>query len=291
MLTIEKIVLITLVVLLTNFSAGHLLASHWQPTNAFFPFTLNASDKGTPTMSEVEYHQRLDQFTSLYNGEFEHRQVEFSFIRRWSDGIINARSSQQGGEWSITVNGGLARTKHMTKDAFDAVICHEIGHHLGGAPHYLTQWSWASTEGQADYFSALKCLRKLYQNDDNVALIAKQEIDPLVKSRCNQVFSSPQKSAICQRAAAAGMVIARLQNWARRSRRSLAFDTPDAQEVSTTLEGYPSAQCRLDTYLAAATCPVAKEIELSPSDPTQGVCIADSHHFGFRPACWFFLSI
>jgi Zn-dependent protease with chaperone function len=52
--------------------------------------------------------------------------------------------------------GGLARDPLVTKDGFSAVICHEIGHHIAGAPR--KGFSWASNEGQADYFATTKCL-------------------------------------------------------------------------------------------------------------------------------------
>jgi hypothetical protein len=32
--------------------------------------------------------------------------------------------------------GGLARHELVTDDGFMMVVCHETGHHLGGAPRY-----------------------------------------------------------------------------------------------------------------------------------------------------------
>jgi len=73
--------------------------------------------------------------------------------------------------------GGLARHETMTPDGFATVVCHELGHHLGGVPKKFSWFgnSWASNEGQADYFGIMKCLRKMFEHEDNVKIV--KEID------------------------------------------------------------------------------------------------------------------
>ena len=52
------------------------------------------------------------------------------------------------------------------------MICHEVGHHLGGAPfmpkyyedYYLFR---GSSEGQADYYAANTCLKKWFSGEDH----------------------------------------------------------------------------------------------------------------------------
>ena len=49
-------------------------------------------------------------------------------------------------KWVVAMFGGLARRPEVTKDAFQFVVCHEVGHHLAGWPF---AYDWASNEGQS----------------------------------------------------------------------------------------------------------------------------------------------
>ena len=64
--------------------------------------------------------------------------------------------------------GGLARHKLVTPDGFALVACHEMGHHLGGAPR---RGGWASNEGQSDYYATTKCARRIWAEDNNAAIM------------------------------------------------------------------------------------------------------------------------
>ena len=53
-------------------------------------------------------------------------------------------------------------------------------------------------------------------------------------------------------------------------------------------DGHPEGQCRLDTYLAGAVCPVSWMESLSKKDPNHGSCNRDQGFTtGLRPLCWF----
>jgi hypothetical protein len=82
------------------------------------------------------------------------------------------------------VYGGLARHGEITPDGFALVLCHEIGHHLGGVPRYSGANGWASNEGQSDYFAATKCLRRAWQSDQNEDLISRMGIPSELRSKC-----------------------------------------------------------------------------------------------------------
>ena len=58
------------------------------------------------------------------------------------------------------------------------MICHEVGHHLGGAPfmpkyyedYYLFR---GSSEGQADYYATSNCLKKWFAEENHWGVIKK----------------------------------------------------------------------------------------------------------------------
>jgi hypothetical protein len=233
-------------------------------------------------ISEADFNKVLDKIVAIYNPIVANHGFKLQFNRLWDDGTVNSDTDTEDDKWVINSYGGLARYKGMTMDGYAGVACHELGHHLGGAP--LFSGTDMSVEGEADYHVGAKCLRKYFADDDNVALMKDQNIDPLVVSKCTAAFlNDAQLVAICERSAIAGFVISDilrdLQNEA-----PIAFNTPDTSQVTQTFEDHPHAQCRLDTYLAGAVCPVSSDVEFSNTDPTVGACMTAD---GARPRCWF----
>ena len=103
-------------------------------------------------VSEADFNEVLDWVSEIYTPIFKEKGLNFSILRGWSDGTVNAYAYQAGGTAYIKMFGGLARRSEVTKFGFLAVACHEVGHHLGGAPKYPDGNLWASNEGQSDYF-------------------------------------------------------------------------------------------------------------------------------------------
>src|SRR5690606_8921942 len=135
----------------------------------------------------------------------EHR-GRLNAIKEWDDGTVNAYADRNGGTWNIILYGGLARHPAITEDGLALAACHELGHHIGGAPKKSTYFgsSWITNEGQADYFATLKCLRKYFRNDNNAQIVAKLEIPDSVRKKCSKQFSNKDDNLICQRSAMAG---------------------------------------------------------------------------------------
>ncbi len=256
-------------------------------------------------INEKMFNTILDQVEKLYAPILEAKGKKLVVKRFWTDDTVNAYAEQEGNNWMISMFGGLARHQETTPDAFAMVACHELGHHLGGAPKYSFM-SWASTEGQSDYYATLKCMRKVLEGLDNwptIRRMAQQDdIDPLVIKRCKIGQNSTREEfAMCVRGAVGGRQLARL----------LAdlggdpmpeYNTPDQTVVSQTMEGHPPAQCRLDTYFAGAVCPASHKIDPDDNDPAIGSCMVEklargmsrdekrlaiANVLGVRPACWF----
>lgn len=234
-------------------------------------------------ISQTTFNAVLDKLEGIYNPVAQAQGYSLVFNRLWDDGTVNSDTDVEGTNWVVNSYGGLARYNGMTGDGYAGVACHEIGHHLGGAPLFTDQ-DWASVEGEADYFAALKCLRKYFAGDDNQGIVAKMQIDPLVVAKCSADYAGNADSiAICERSASALYIIADVLRQLEND-NPIAFNSPDPSVVTTTFEDHPAAQCRLDTYFAAGLCVNDPDALMSPTDPSVSACMTGD---GARPRCWY----
>ena len=228
-------------------------------------------------IDEVSFNQVLDRAEAFYKPVFAARGATLVVNRLWSDPTVNASANQSGMKWHINMYGGLARHKAVTADGFALVVCHEIGHHIGGYP----KKSWATNEGGADYYATLKCMRSLL-NQTAVAAV-----DPLAKAGCAVSFPEGAERDLCESGTMAGISVSSLlAELGGRPQPSLA--TPDITVVTRTNDAHPAAQCRLDTYFQGAVCVKPVSEPLSETQPGPGACTtADGFQTGVRPLCWF----
>jgi len=251
---------------------------------------IGVDDKSNNTMTEEQFNAVLDKVEGIYGPIIESRSKELVIVRKWDDGTVNAYAQQSGNIWKISMFGGLARHETITVDAFALVACHELGHHLGGAPKKKSFWSvsWASNEGQSDFWGNLKCLRKYMEKDDNVTIVSKMDIDPTAKATCSKQFAEANDRAMCERGAMAGLSLGNLFRALRRLETELKFTTPDPGVVTRTNHSHPAPQCRLDTYFAGAICDKDHYSDTDDRDDTMGVCSRSREEsVGVRPLCWF----
>ncbi|MBT4760415.1 MAG: hypothetical protein HOO06_01850 [Bdellovibrionaceae bacterium] len=239
--------------------------------------------------TEAEFNKVIDRAYEVYGPIIEEMGGTLKINRKWTDGTVNANASRQGSTWLVNMYGGLARHHTITADSFAMVLCHEIGHHLGGAPKYGWFNGWASNEGQADYFAGLKCMRKVFKNEDNIRYVEEKsaKINPFAKVTCDSIYNTLEDQALCIRTSMAGQELANL--FADLRKIDLPdFQTPDAGEVADTNDRHPAAQCRLDTYFAGALCTKDHRDDVSQSDATVGTCNRrDGFDTGVRSRCWY----
>ena len=245
------------------------------------------TQKDVSKISEASFNSTIDEIERIYKPIVKERGANLTVVRNWEDGTVNAYASQNGKEWKVAMFGGLARHKAVTQDGFAAVVCHELGHHLGGAPKY-SNIDWASNEGQSDYFATAKCLRKYFEKDDNVALMESVKVPEFAVKKCTEVWSSPEEIAVCKRNAMAGMSLASLFKELRRLTKPLKFETPDTNVVTRTQHPHTAPQCRLDTYFQGSLCDISAYEDVSEDDEVTGVCTrSNDYKLGVRPLCWY----
>jgi len=245
-------------------------------------------------ISQIQFNKIIDGVAKIYAPEVARLSGKLEMVKNWNDGTVNAyahRDEATGKIWYVSMFGGLARHESITPDAFAMVVCHELGHHLGGAPRKtdaLGAIRWASNEGQADYYASLKCIRRFFQNDRNTEVVKKLKIPALVTKKCNETYPNSEESAICMRTTLAGMALADFFKKLGGGKTALSVSTPNKTVVSRTDDNHPEAQCRLDTYFQGSLCDKAISEDVSSTDIHLGTCTKRNGDLvGLRPKCWF----
>lgn len=242
-------------------------------------------DKATNGMTKERFLAIVKSVSDVYAPIVKEKGGVLSMNNNWDDDTVNASAQRMGKTWVVNMYGGLARHPLTTDDGFRLVVCHELGHHIGGAPRKGA--SWAANEGQADYFGAMKCIRRVLEKEDNVAVVASMKIDAEATKQCQMIYHSENEIALCQRIAMAGKSLGSLLGELG-GNSNVQFTTPDKSVVSRTNDAHPAAQCRLDTYFNGILCDKSYDQDVDLKDPKVGTCIArDGYKVGPRPLCWY----
>jgi hypothetical protein len=212
----------------------------------------NLQDNSTSELTEETFRETVSFFRETYTPIMHQAGGQFRIQAEWRDNRHAAWSAISGNQWRMWLFGGMARHPALTLDGYKAVICHEIGHFLGGEPRTA---QGVSAEAQADYYAAESCLPYIWHEDPSTNAPATDRNPTLpqaIVDRCNDAWSDDSRAQICQRSLRAGWTTLNM-NASIREIEAPNFLTPDTQEASATILGYPSLQCRLDTFVAGAT--------------------------------------
>lgn len=207
-------------------------------------------------------------------------QVEFD----WDRDQVNAHYEYRHEKIKLVFWKGFLANPRLTQGAFLATACHELGHVIGGAPKEESQWRPHHTiEGQADYFTTLKCLRWVMKDEELRSLLTGSQ-DPLVIEKCQSQFKNSYEGENCQKNAQAGLDFVRLFEGSKNPRERANFSTPSPIVAGGTYGIHPNFQCRLDIFFAGALCQESEKLSLSQKNPFVGAC---QEGLGARPVCWF----
>lgn len=242
-------------------------------------------------VTEEQFSNMIKKLEDIYKPIVKAEGGHLVFFNKWDDGTVNAYTKRQNGDWEVHMFGGLARFTGMTHLGIAAVACHELGHQLGGLPLKTSWWggtSWAAAEGQSDYYSTAKCMKMYLEGENNIEIAANMEIYPEVAEACESAYSYEEDIAICKRSAMAGEVLGKVLAGMGNSAEP-SITTPSTLEVTkTNIAGYPSAQCRVDTYFQGALCDIPYSVAPNTTDIHEGYCArVNGYEIGTRPLCWF----
>lgn len=246
-------------------------------------------------ITEAEFNAVIDSVVKIYTPIVAEMGGTLKVARNWADGTVNAYANREGNEWWINMFGGLARHKETTIDGFLLVVCHELGHQIGGAPKYSSRGQvneWAGNEGQSDYWATLKCARRVLAQENNIAEVSAMSAPYSVHSRCETNFRDANEAAICVRSAMGGLSLSRLLSSLGKvippPEEMPWFSHQDPNRVAEMYDPHPATQCRLDTYYAGALCDKDYREDVDQKDGMIGTCNQEQgYRLGVRPRCWY----
>lgn len=209
-------------------------------------------------MTELQFRRTIDEVTNFYRPIIKSLGGTLRVDYNWTDSTVNAYADKQGNDWSIAMFGGMARRQEVTRDGFQLVVCHELGHLLGGFPFYTNED--LAAEGQADYWATQACAKRVWKGNGTAAktraLAASQSLGNLLATLEGSQYPSPTRK--------------------------------DLSRVIYTQDTHPKAQCRLDTYLAGVGCNQVFPLTAYPKNQFEAYsvsCMPPQN--ASRPRCWF----
>ena len=229
----------------------------------------------------------LKNIHQLYKEEiFRHTRLPSRFVVSKSNGkdYGYARFSDSFRGYEVVIEPRLFRVDLADQDLLSLIVCHELGHLVGGAPKMIDPDTGRpglfSAEGQADYFATAKCLKTLWKDTVRFNSVDPYYVDPMC--------SNQENPALCRRIAnSIGNFIRLLGRtsaneeifFSQRGRRSRAY----------TLLTHPSPTCRMETLLAGTFCTKPASDLFLLNDPLYSSCnkIDGYPSVMTRPACWF----
>ena len=238
--------------------------------------------------NQTTFLNLIDQVRYIYSPLLKKHDLDVMWTINWESQVENAFAAPNGGggKRELKLYGGLYRHALISADGYLFVLCHELGHVMGGAPFHA-YFPELSAEGQADYYSTNTCLPIIFANQDNISAIKKLNVPLSVKLDCDRVWKTPEDSAICQRSIMAAFSFSKFLMRALNGAQ-VSFTKHDSEKVEATKEAwYPEKQCRFDTSMAGALC--AKKINSTQEVGEPANCslynlIASK---AARPQCWF----
>jgi len=206
------------------------------------------------------------------------------------------------------------RRNGISADVATFILCHEVGHTLGGYPFKGVRaqpqaggiasglyGTVLSAEGNSDYFASKECLPRIWADQRALNAKFRERVSDYVRARCDEVWREIDEQNLCYRSLAAAeafgrwLVVGKLDPVPK-------LETPDPTVVEKMDSGYPKhAQCRVDTILRGALCRTKfrgtaipglvepfDQVWLNPP-ASEAAAALDSCVEGpaSRPACWF----
>lgn len=268
--------------------------------NGFFPnndlFIPSSTEKAMAKNAEggVIAEVIRETYNPIFKKEGKHLIINFL----WNNPAVNAYATRDDNNNPIiNITGGMLGHDILTQDGLALILCHEVGHFLGGSPKKLrgrsTKKSWSSAEGQADYFATAQCLKKVFKKlpaaryEDKVrkSNTDKNDNKESNSARLSQELVSICKGPLCKRIAMASFNVASLYAAIDFFSGDLSLVYKDDYTVYQTIYNHPNPQCRLDTMIAALQCPDSENIIFKTGDELLGACKDASFR---RPRCWYY---
>ena len=210
-------------------------------------FELPPGDPEAKGLSESQYYKVLGTFMVEYYQLVKTKTGKDLIINfDWQNKFFGAFAKDEGTKYSISLWGGMSRAEGMTEELAYFILCHELGHILGGNPKQTIPGSdWASSEGQSDFFAAKRCIPYLLKKIPMKKRHASKRTDEICKgdTQCETIASIGKE------------FINFAQRWSFQNYTEVKLGEIPAEVPKSLLRNvYPSDQCRVETVIQGATC-------------------------------------
>jgi len=235
-------------------------------------------------VSEKEFEFISEAIQSIYSDEIKNEVDELDFIlSKDSQKKANAFAKRRKDKWEITVVSSLLDLKSVTPATLGMIMCHEMGHFMGGAPYVVGRPITSvlrgraprkmSCEGQADFFGSSDCFKKLVKRLPWILNVLKiyPALDEITKNcdgdeTCKQLIYASYETVLTYQEL--------LTQYGVHEGFQGHMDTLDSDRTLDFVGEYPSLECRFHTFVNGILCPSLNSNE----------CVDMKWS---RPACWY----
>lgn len=165
-------------------------------------------------LDDVPYLENIAQ--SVHENFIPHLGQDLVIVFQPLNPRINAEIKMKDNQLVLELFGGMLTHSRMNEHSFQLLLCHELGHALGGPP-LKSKTGWSSTEGQSDYYSGQTCARLLGMDE---ATFIQGALD------LTAIYAEVMREPYPQ------------------------LELCEEIRVERTNYGYPTVQCRLETMMA-----------------------------------------
>lgn len=242
------------------------------------------------SIDKADYLQLTSALDAAYSEQVRSLGGKLKFTLKESTDSPNAFAAKRAdGTWEVTVVETLLSLDEQTKSTLGIILCHEIGHFLGGEPYVVgIQLTPAvrsrapkkmSCEGQADYFATSECIKTLTRHLPELFSDNKGLLNPSMAEECNQNYENKEDKNQCLETLVASYqtVLVYQKMLQRMNVPAGFFGKIENDRTDRTLDSvgeYPSLDCRYQTFINGTMC----------SGPSENEC---NDAKWARPACWF----
>lgn len=242
------------------------------------------------SVDKFDYLKVINALNSIYAEKIADQGGHLKFVLSETPGAPNAYAAKKAeGSWEITVISSFLSLSHQTVPTLGIILCHEVGHFLGGKPYVVGKQltaavrAWApkkmSVEGQADYFATSECIKNLAKKIPDLFINNKGLLNIPSTQECHRSYTSEQEIKLCNDILTAThqTILVYQQILEQLNIPSIFFSRIENATSERTLDlvgEYPELDCRYETFIKGTLC------------SSLNVNECDDLKWG-RPACWF----
>ncbi len=242
------------------------------------------------SIDKADYLQLTNTLETTYAENIRSLGGKLKFTLKESTDSPNAFAAKRAdGTWEVTVVETLLSLKEQTKSTLGIILCHEIGHFLGGEPYVVgIQLTPAvrsrapkkmSCEGQADYFATSDCIKKLSLKLPDLFSDNQGLLNPSMAEECNQNYEDKLDQNRClETLVASHQTVLVYQKMLQEMNVPAGFfgriENDRTDRTLNSVGEYPSLDCRYQTFINGTLCSGLSENGCNDAKWA-------------RPACWF----